>query len=76
MSPPDPGLVTIFLLNGTGVSGDQHGPGVVQVAPDEAQRLVSECLAVYGSTPPSGYLGNGITISPHTGRSPYDLSAP
>jgi hypothetical protein len=76
MSTPDPSPVTIFLLNGTGVSGDQHGPGVVSVPPDEAQWLVSERIAVYGSTPPSGYLGNGVTISPYTGRSPWELSAP
>jgi hypothetical protein len=78
MSTPDPGdaPVTIFLLNGTGVSGDQHGPGVVSVPPDEAAALVHECLAVYGSTPPSGWLGNGTTISPYTGRSPHELALP
>jgi hypothetical protein len=67
MTTPDPAPVEIFLLNGTGTSGG-NGPGVVSVPPDEAARLVSDCLAVYGSTPPSGYLGNGITISPYTGR--------
>ena len=74
MSTPDP-PVTIYLLNGTGVSGDQHGPGPVQVPPDEAASLVSQCLAVYGSVAPSGYLGNGVTISPYTGRSPAELAA-
>jgi hypothetical protein len=74
MSTPD-APVTIFLLNGTATSGG-NGPGVVSVPPDEAARLVSEGLAVVGSIPPSGYLGNGVTISPYTGRSPYELSAP
>jgi hypothetical protein len=68
-------MTTIFLLNGTGTSGG-NGPGVVQVPEDEAARLVHESLAVYGDVPPSGYLGNGVTISPYTGRSPWELSAP
>jgi hypothetical protein len=67
MSTPDPGLVQVFLLNGTGTSGG-NGPGVVSVPPDEAAALVRERIAVYGSTPPSGYLGNGTTLSPYTGR--------
>jgi hypothetical protein len=66
MRTPD-APVTIFLLNGTGTSGG-NGPGVVSVPADEAQWLVSECLAVYGSIPPSGYLGSGTTISPYRGR--------
>jgi hypothetical protein len=69
MSTPDPAPVLIFLLNGTGTSGG-NGPGVVQVPPDEAARLAHEGLAVYGSIAPSGYLGNGITISPYRGRPP------
>jgi hypothetical protein len=55
-------MTKIFLSNGTGVSGDQHGPGAVDVPEDEAARLVHEGLAVYGTIPPSGYLGNGTTL--------------
>jgi hypothetical protein len=60
-------MSTVYLLNGTATSGG-NGPGVVQVPPDEAARLVGECLAVYGDVAPSGYLGAGVTISPYTGR--------
>jgi hypothetical protein len=69
MTTPDspPPLVWVYLSNGTGTSGG-NGPGPVQVPPDEAAFFVGERLAVYGSIPPTGYAGNGVTISPSTGR--------
>jgi hypothetical protein len=75
MSTPEAPLVQIYLLNGTGTSGG-NGPGVVQVPEDEAASLIRECLAVRGSTPPSGYNGCYTTLSPYTGRSQAELALP
>jgi hypothetical protein len=67
MSTPDPPLVWIYLSNGTATSGGS-GPGPVQVPPGEAAFFVRERLAVHGTVPPTGLLGNGVTIAPSTGR--------
>jgi hypothetical protein len=56
---PDPPLVTIFLTNGTATSGG-NGPGAVQVPQDEGRHLISQKLAVAGSTPPAGYPGGPL----------------
>ena len=68
--PQEPETRTVYVLNGTGTSRG-NGLGVVADLPAaEAAFLVGESLAVLGSVPPSGYLGNGITISPYTGAAP------
>jgi hypothetical protein len=66
-------MTKIFLPNGTATSGG-NGPGVVDVPDDEAARLVHEALAVYGSIAPSGWAGNGTTVSPHRQQAPQWLA--
>jgi hypothetical protein len=73
MTTPD--LVEVYLPNGTPTSGG-NGPGAVSVPEDEAARLVHEGLAIYGSIPPSGLYGNGVTVSPHRRTAPQWQAQP
>jgi hypothetical protein len=46
--------VTVYLTNVVKTSAGT-GPGVLQLPPDEAARLVAGLLAVYGDQPPMGF---------------------
>jgi hypothetical protein len=57
----------IYLSNAVATSAGP-GPGPKTLPRDEALWLIRERLAVAGDVAPTGYLGNGVTISPATGR--------
>ena len=50
------GLVRVLMANGHRTSGGT-GPGVVEVPPDEAARLVAARVAVHGDQLPRGFPG-------------------
>jgi hypothetical protein len=59
--------MVVFVFNAVGTSQGAV-PGAKTLPRDEALALICEGHAVAGSTPPSGWAGNGVTLSPYTGR--------
>jgi hypothetical protein len=54
-------LITVYVTNAVRTSG-APGPGQKSLPPEEASRLVSNKLAVYGDQPPRSFLGGGTGL--------------
>jgi hypothetical protein len=71
---PGPQLVTVYLTSAVRTSAGP-GPSVKQLPPDEASRVVSSKLAVYGDQPPRNYADGGQQ-GPVPNRVPFGSQVP